>query len=148
VAATSYSSIVVGTDGSDTAGLALERAGELAALAGATLHVVSGYRPAVAHVGGRQGTPEQADWSISTDYKVDAVLDGAAARLRDSGVEIEVHGRKGDPVDAILEVARECSADLIVLGSKGMHGPRRVLGSVPNSVSHQAECDVLIVKTD
>jgi nucleotide-binding universal stress UspA family protein len=44
-------------------------------------------------------------------------------------------------------VAREANADLIVIGSVGMHGPRRVFGSIPNRVSHRSDCDVLIVHT-
>ena len=50
--------------------------------------------------------------------------------------------------DALLKVARDVDAALIVVGSRGMHGAKRVLGSVPNTVSHQAPCNVLIVSTD
>jgi nucleotide-binding universal stress UspA family protein len=64
------------------------------------------------------------------------------------GLEAEAHAVSGDPVSAILDVAEEVAADLVVVGSKGMHGTRRFIGSVPNSVSHGANCAVLIVKTD
>jgi len=63
-----------------------------------------------------------------------------------SGIEIEAHGPRGDAAAAILSVAEENKADLIILGSKGMQGARRVLGSVPNKVSHKAPCDLLIVE--
>ncbi len=52
-----------------------------------------------------------------------------------------------DPADALLQVAREVDASTIVVGNKGMSGGRRLLGSVPNKVSHEARCNVLIVAT-
>jgi nucleotide-binding universal stress UspA family protein len=142
-----FSSIVVGTDGSKTADRALTRALELARLTGARLHVVSAYAPAPARVSGGPPAAEAAEWSIQPDFEVEAVLDRAGGHARSQGVEIDVHSPKGDPADAILAVAREIDADLIVLGSRGMQGARRVLGSVPNKVSHRAPCDLLIVHT-
>jgi nucleotide-binding universal stress UspA family protein len=140
-------SILVGTDGSESADVALTRAIELAALASARLHVVSAYQPAPARVGGRDRVPEAAEWSLGSDFKVEAVLERATASVRAKGVEVEAHARTGDPANAIIEVAEQEKADLIVLGNKGMRGARRVLGSVPNKVSHQAPCDLLIVRT-
>jgi len=142
-----YDSIVVGTDGSPTADQALARAADLAEKMGGRLHVISAYEPAVARVGGRGPAPEAGDWDLGPDFKVDAVLERATGSVRRGGLDVEVHARKGDPADGILDVAREVNADLIVLGSKGMHGARRLLGSVPNKVSHSAPCDVLIVHT-
>jgi nucleotide-binding universal stress UspA family protein len=140
-------SILVGTDGSEGADIAVSRATELAALAGARLHVVSAYQPAPARVGGRDPVAEASEWSLGSDFKVEAVLDRAAASARAQGVDVEPHGRTGDPAGAIIEVAEQENVDLIVLGNKGMKGARRVLGSVPNKVSHQAPCDLLIVRT-
>ena len=142
-----FKSIVVGTNGTETADIAVTRAVELAKLTGATLHVVSAYEPAPAHVGGSRPPAEAAEWAISPHFKVDAVLDRATDIAKGGGIEVEVHGPKGDAASAILSVAEEASADLIVLGSKGMQGARRVLGSVPNKVSHRAPCDVMIVQT-
>jgi nucleotide-binding universal stress UspA family protein len=142
-----FKSIVVGTNGTETADIAVNRAVELAKLTGATLHVVSAYEPAPAHVGGSRPPAEAAEWAISPHFKVDAVLDRATDIAKGGGIEVEVHGPKGDAASAILSVAEEASADLIVLGSKGMQGARRVLGSVPNKVSHRAPCDVMIVQT-
>jgi nucleotide-binding universal stress UspA family protein len=142
-----FKSIVVGTNGTDTADIAVSRAVELAKLTGATLHVVSAYEPAPARVGGSQPPAEAAEWAITPHFKVDAVLDRATDIAKGGGIEIEVHGPKGDAASAILSVAEEADADLIVLGSKGMQGARRVLGSVPNKVSHHAPCDLLIVQT-
>ena len=143
-----YKSIVVGTDGSETAEVALRRAVALAGLAGARLHVVSAYEPVPARVGGTQPVAEAAEWSIGPHFKVDAVLQRAEHIAREGGVELEVHAPTSDAAAALVDVAKQQDADLIVLGSRGMHGPRRVLGSVPNKVSHRAPCDVLIVQTD
>ena len=142
-----FKSIVVGTDGSETADIAVSRAVNLASLTGAKLHVVSAYEPAPAHVGGSRPPAEASEWAISPHFKVDAVLDRASDIAQGGGLEIEVHGPKGDAASAILAVADHANADLIVLGSKGMQGARRVLGSVPNKVSHKAPCDLLIVQT-
>jgi nucleotide-binding universal stress UspA family protein len=137
-----YRTIVVGTDGSETAGRALERATELAAQAGATLHVVTAYEPAPARVGGDKG-----EFQVGSDFKADAVLSEAASGAGNS-VKVETHSPKGDAADGIIAVAEREGADLIVLGSRGMRGAKRLLGSVPNKVSHHAPCDVLIVRTD
>ena len=140
-----FKSIVVGTDGSETAEVALRRAVDLARLTGAKLHVVSAYEPSPARVGGNQPVAEAAEWSVGSDFKVEAVLERAQGTARD--VDVEVHAPKGDAADSLLEAAKDHNADLIVLGSRGMRGARRVLGSVPNKVSHRATCDVLIVQT-
>jgi nucleotide-binding universal stress UspA family protein len=142
-----FNSIVVGTDGSETADRALGRALEMARLTGARLHVVSAYAPSPARVTGGAPAKEAAEWSVGPDFEVQAVLERATSRARGDEVEIETHAPKGDPADAIIELARDRDADLIVLGSRGMQGARRVLGSVPNKVSHRAPCDVLIVQT-
>jgi nucleotide-binding universal stress UspA family protein len=139
-----YKTIVVGTDGSETAATAVERAGEIARLTGARLHLVSSYHPARPQLAGRAPAGE---FDIPPDFKADAVLGDAAGKLRAGGVEVEEHGPKGDPADALVDIARREGADLIVLGSLGMQGARRVLGSVPNKVSHNAPCDLLIVQT-
>jgi nucleotide-binding universal stress UspA family protein len=142
-----FTTIVVGIDGSETADRALARALELARLTGARLHVVSAHDPAPARVGGGAPTTEAAQWSVGPASKAESVLERAGGRARTGGVEIESHAPKGDPADALLAIARDSGADLIVLGSRGMQGARRVLGSVPNTVSHRAPCDVLIVQT-
>jgi nucleotide-binding universal stress UspA family protein len=142
-----FKSIVVGTNGTETADIAVGRAVELAKLTGATLHVVSAYEPAPATVGGNRPPAEAAEWAITPHFKVDAVLDRATDIARGGGIDVELHGPKGDAASAILTAAEEYDADLIVLGSRGMRGARRVLGSVPNKVSHNAPCDVLIVHT-
>jgi nucleotide-binding universal stress UspA family protein len=66
----------------------------------------------------------------------------------EAGRSVRLHALPGDPADAILQVASEVNADLIVVGNKGMHGASRILGSVPNHIAHKAVCSVLIVDTD
>jgi nucleotide-binding universal stress UspA family protein len=145
-----FDSIVVGTDGSDTAIDAVRQAVELAARLGARLHIVSAYEPvpeARLREEGRQA-PVDLQWMINPREGVDATLRSAADTARDGGVEAVTYGRQGDPADAILDVAEEQGADLIVVGNKGMTGARRfLLGSVPNRVSHHAPCSVLIIRT-
>jgi nucleotide-binding universal stress UspA family protein len=139
-----YATIVVGIDGSATADIALGKAIDLARLTGATLHVVSAYEPTPAHVSGGSSSKE---FSVGPDFQADAALQSALSRVRRKNIEVHEHAPKGSAADALLAVAKEQSADLIVIGSVGMQGARRVLGSVPNKVSHQASCDVLIVQT-
>jgi nucleotide-binding universal stress UspA family protein len=141
-----YREIVAGTDGSETAQAAVRHAGELAKLCGARLHLVSAYEPLTG-----VKLPEEAGaeaWQLGPTAEVDALLGRTSAGLRATGVEVESYARKGDPADAIIEVAEEQGADLVVVGSKGMRGTKRfLLGSVPNKVSHHAPCTVAIVRT-
>jgi nucleotide-binding universal stress UspA family protein len=143
-----YESIVVGTDGSETAQRAVTEASELTKALGGVLHLVSAYEPLR---GVRiAGAPEGAAgvWDIKPDFAVQSVVEEAAATARLRGVEVKVHTVTGDPADALLEVADREKAHLIVVGNRGMHGVKRVLGSVPNKVSHRAGCSVLIVSTE
>jgi nucleotide-binding universal stress UspA family protein len=145
-----FGSIVVGTDGSETAEEAVRQAVELAGRLGATLRIVSAYEPVPA---GRlreeaQQVPTDLQWMINPREDVGTTLRRAAQAAREGGVEAETYARQGDPADAILDVAEEQGADLIVVGNKGMTGARRfLLGSVPNRVSHHAPCSVLIIRT-
>jgi nucleotide-binding universal stress UspA family protein len=139
-----YATIVVGIDGSATADIALGKAVDLARLTGATLHVISAYEPTPTHVSGGSSSKE---FSVGSDFKADAALQSALSRVRGTDIEVQEHAPKGSAAEAILAIAKEQGADLIVIGSVGMHGARRVLGSVPNKVSHQASCDVLIAQT-
>jgi nucleotide-binding universal stress UspA family protein len=142
--------IVVGTDGSDTATQAVRQAIDMASAVGATLELVSAYEPVPAQRLNqeRRDAPEDLQWAINPREDVDATLEAAAALARAEGVEVNTYARQGDPADAILDVADEQEADLIVVGNKGMTGAKRfLLGSVPNKVSHHAPCSVLIIRT-
>ena len=145
-----FRAIVVGTDGSDTARKAVTAAVDLAKEIGATLDIVSAYEPVPQsrlREESRQA-PEDLQWMINPREDVDSTLEEASEKAKDAGVDVQIHARQGDPADAILDVAEETNADLIIVGNKGMTGAKRfLLGSVPNKVSHHAPCSVLIIRT-
>ncbi|HEX8156092.1 MAG TPA: universal stress protein [Solirubrobacteraceae bacterium] len=146
-----FTSIVVGTDGSDTASEAVRQAIALASFIGARIELVSAYEP-VPKLRLREesvhASQADANWMVNVREDVLATLESAAADVRAAGIEVEVFARQGDPADAILDVAEERGSDLIVVGNQGMTGAKRfLLGSVPNKVSHHAPCSVLIIRT-
>jgi nucleotide-binding universal stress UspA family protein len=120
-----YKKILVGTDGSKTAAKAVDRAVELAKATGAELTIMTAGR-------GEEGK---------------AVAEKEAARHADSGVTITTMIHERDPVSAALDACETHQFDLLVMGNKGMTGARRLLGSVPNKVSHHLTCSFLIVRT-
>jgi nucleotide-binding universal stress UspA family protein len=145
-----FGSIVVGTDGSDTANEAVRQATELAKAVGASVYVVSAYEPVASQRlrEERQQVPADMEWMVNPREDVEATLREASETLDGAGVGVETYAREGDPADAILDVAEEQGADLIVVGNKGMTGAKRfLLGSVPNKVSHHAPCSVMIIRT-
>jgi nucleotide-binding universal stress UspA family protein len=141
-----YQSIVVGTDGSPTAQCAVVEATRLSKALGSELHLVAAYEP----IRGARvaGSPEGAGPTLLPDADVQTIADEAAATVRISGVPVQSHTATGDPADALVAIAEQEKAGLIVVGSCGMHGVGRVLGSVPNKVSHRARCNVMIVATE
>lgn len=139
-----FTKIVVGTDGSESASGAVAHAVRVARELGAELLIVHAYpspRP----------SPPPFDFN-DTFPAADvgkAILAGEERIHQGSGVPIRTVLLKGDPAEALIDLADEEGADLIVIGNKGMSGGRRFLiGSVPNRVSHHAACSVLIVQTD
>ena len=145
-----FERVVVGTDGSETAAEAVRQATELARLSGARLDVVSAFEPVPSSRLREEGgeIPGDVAHAVGPREDVNAVLEAATASAAQAGVEVETHAREGDPADAILDVAEEVNATVIVVGNKGMTGARRfLLGSVPNKISHHAPCSVLIIRT-
>jgi nucleotide-binding universal stress UspA family protein len=145
-----FGSIVVGTDGSETAQEAVKQATELASTVGAKVYLVSAYEPVPDGRlrDERQEVPEDLQWMVNPREDVESTLKDGAEKVESAGVETETFAREGDPADAILDVAEEKGADLIVVGNKGMTGAKRfLLGSVPNKVSHHAPCSVMIIRT-
>lgn len=145
-----YKRIVVGTDGSDTAKYAVQKAAGMASKLGAELHILSAYEP-VPKAKLREeakDVPPDMEWMINPREEVDAVLKEAAESVEGSNCEVITVEREGSAADVILDYAEEAKADLIVVGNKGMASAKRfLLGSVPNKVSHQAPCDLLIIHT-
>jgi nucleotide-binding universal stress UspA family protein len=145
-----FKRIVVGTDGSDTAGEAVRQAIELAKATGGQLEIVSAFEPVPqSRLREEAGeVPGDIAHAIGPREDVNTIVEAAAGQARKSDVEAHTHVREGEPADAILDVADEVKADLILVGNKGMTGARRfLLGSVPNKISHHAPCSVLIVRT-
>jgi nucleotide-binding universal stress UspA family protein/GNAT superfamily N-acetyltransferase len=120
--------VLVGTDGSDTAAHAVAAAVEIATRFGATLHI------AMAFPNGQESIAE-------------LVLEAAAARVRQAGLEPRLHARADDPARAITSLAAELTGDLIVVGNRAPTGVRRFTGSVATAVCRHAPCSVLIVRT-
>ena len=144
-----FKSIVVGVDGSQTALAALQRAAKLAETTGAELHVVCAYQGAALVAVDPIGAA--AISGTSTAGLRQAAVDVLGAAVKSAGtdsVKIETHAIEAEPSDALIDTADGVDADLIVVGSKGMRGGKRLLlGSVPNRVAHHAGRDVLIVHT-
>ena len=138
-----FQSIVVGTDGSQTAQLAVAHAADIAAANNATLHVVSSQPMRIVTAG-----EMSAAMVVDPGTDVEAVLEEAASAVRRDGLTVQTHAMTVDPARALVDAAEQLEADLVVVGNKGMKGAKRfLLGSVPNSVAHNAPCAVLIVKT-
>jgi nucleotide-binding universal stress UspA family protein len=145
-----FARIVVGTDGSETAQRAVQEATELAKQTGASLDIVSAFDPVPSSRlrEERLEAPSDIAHDVNPQEDVNAILAEAEEQVSGSGVQVRTFARKGEPADAILDVAEENGADLIVVGNKGMTGAKRfLLGSVPNKVSHHAPCSVLIIRT-
>jgi nucleotide-binding universal stress UspA family protein len=138
------STVAVGTDGSATAEEAVKQAADLARRFGAKLVLLSAFQ-------GSRGSPAdrgqeiELQWASSSLARVRTILERSETTLRQEGIECETRLAEGDPADVLVRLAAECDADLLVIGNKGMK--RRVLGSVPNTVTHKADCTVMVVKT-
>jgi nucleotide-binding universal stress UspA family protein len=145
-----FARIVVGTDGSDTSAEAVRVAVGLARLASAELHLVRACQPpalamaAVPEVGAAALPPDVID-ALRQD--AEDSLTQMATELRASGVDVHVHVTPEAPGTALCHTAEAVGADLLVVGNRGMQGARRLLGSVPNHVTHHAPCAVLVVRT-
>jgi nucleotide-binding universal stress UspA family protein len=136
--------IAVGTDGSATATEAVRTAGDLARRYGAKLVLVSAFQDSE-RVPPNRNSSAELQWAVSTSARVREILARTEADLQREGVDCSTLVDEGDPADVLVRLATECGADILVIGNKGMH--RRVLGSVPNTITHKAPCSVLIVKT-
>jgi nucleotide-binding universal stress UspA family protein len=136
------STVAVGTDGSATAAEAVAQAAEIARRFGARLVLLSAFNDS-----DTSSAEEDIElqWAANTSARVRSILERLEAEFGQSGIDCEVRADEGDPAEVLVRLADECSADLLVIGNKGMK--RRLLGSVPNTVTHEAGCSVLVVKT-
>ena len=137
-----FATIAVGLDGSATAGEAVRAA------VGARAAIRRRARPAERVPAPRrlvQSGGHEEDWATNPAARQRESLDRTEASLREGGVRTRSLVAEGDAGDVLVSLAEDCGADVLVVGSKGME--RRVLGSVPNTVTHKARCSVLLVKT-
>lgn len=142
-----YKVIVVGTDGSDRAGVAVREAMTMAKASGAEVHAVNVVHPSVS--AGFSDSRAQQDQVNSLREDAEKIRAQLLADAKAEGVSLKVHNPGGDPAKALLAMAEHVSADLVVVGNRGMSGVKRfVQGSLPNTVAHNCHCDVLIVDTD
>ena len=157
-----YRKIIVGTDGSDSSMRAVDRAGAVAAREGAKLIIASAHVAVPASSRWADASPHDhgadsraADSLGSEGYKVhgDApvydILHDARDRARAAGAhDIEERAVEGAPVDALIRLAEEEAADLLIVGNVGLNSVAgRLLGSVPAEVARRAKIDIMIVHT-
>jgi len=139
------STIAVGTDGSASATKAVAMAAEIARRFDAKLILVSAFQDSGGAPLDRDSASEEVQWVFSSSARVREILDRSAQDLQRAGLECSTLVDEGDPAEVLVRLADECGADVLVIGNRGMQ--RRVLGSVPNTVTHKAPCSVLVVKT-
>ena len=142
-----YRTVVVGTDGSDSSMRAVDRAATIAG-PDAKLIVASAYLPQ--HEDGRAADIlKDESYKVSGTAPIYAILHDAKQRAEKAGAKnVEERPIVGAPVDALVHLAEEEKADLLVVGNVGLSTiAGRLLGSVPANVSRRAKVDVLIVHT-
>jgi nucleotide-binding universal stress UspA family protein len=144
-----YETIVLGTDGSETAAKALETAITIAKQNRSVLHIVNAYRSSsgsgpVVLVGAAVPLDDALEHAVGAEAS-ERLLADVATTASAAGLDVRTHSVNAAPDDAVIQLASDLGADLIVVGNKGME--KRVFGSVPNSIAHKAPCDLLVVKT-
>jgi nucleotide-binding universal stress UspA family protein len=147
-----YQTLVVGTDGSDSSLRAVVRAAVLAAENNAKLIIATAHPPAREEHGGWSvppGSTHGQDYRVVGDAPIYAILQDARERAHKAGAKnVEEKPIVGTPIDALVDLAEEVHADLLVVGNVGLSSVAgRLLGSVPANVSRKAKIDVLIVHT-
>jgi nucleotide-binding universal stress UspA family protein len=147
-----YNVIAVGTDGTETAGRAVEAAMDMAERFEAELVVLSvydgrlsGVTAAALAVGWMPASPLEVEWTSQASERVDEILARAQHAADARGLRCRTASAEGDPAEMLIELAESHDADLLVIGNRGMQ--RRILGSVPNSITHKSRCSVFVVKT-
>lgn len=145
-----YTSIVVGTDGSDTAEQAVARAATLATAEGSRLVVVTAYTPGEGPASSvsADDVPPDIRFTLTDRAQAESLAERGRGIARAAGAaNVVVQALSGDPAEVLLAAAADFGADLIVVGSKGLTGRARLLGSVASAVGHHAPCDVLVADT-
>ncbi|MGB8407832.1 MAG: universal stress protein [Mycobacterium sp.] len=158
-----YRTVIVGTDGSASSMRAVERAGAFAAQQNAKLIVASAHLHDIERGGwSRPPSPEksadrraedalgrESGYRMHGDAAVYEILRDARERATAAGAQdIEERAVVGAPVDALIALAKEVDADLIVVGDVGLNSTAgRLLGSVPADIARKVKIDILIIHT-
>jgi nucleotide-binding universal stress UspA family protein len=143
-----YQTVLVGTDGSDSSLRAVDRAGQIAGGAGAKLIVATAYFPQSEDARAADVLKDEG-YKLSGNAPIYAILREAKERAHTAGAkDVEEKAVVGAPVDALVDLAEEIKADLLVVGNVGLSTiAGRLLGSVPANVARRSKSDVLIVHT-
>jgi nucleotide-binding universal stress UspA family protein len=143
-----YQTVLVGTDGSDSSLRAVDRAAQIAAGASAKLVVATAYFPQSEDARAADVLKDEG-YKMSGNAPIYAILREARDRAHTAGAkEVEEKAVVGAPVDALVDLAEEIKADLLVVGNVGLSTiAGRLLGSVPANVARRSKSDVLIVHT-
>lgn len=143
-----YSTIVVGSDGSPSSLLAVERAATIAAAFDATLVIGCAYVESEDDAP-RLGNARRDSVPVLGDETARKNLEAAAERAREAGAaKVKTVVQSGMPVEALMAIVNQNDADLLVVGNRGINSlTGRLLGSVPADVARQSDCDVMIVHT-
>jgi nucleotide-binding universal stress UspA family protein len=143
-----YQTVLVGTDGSDSSLRAVDRAAQIAAGAGAKLIVATAYFPQSEDARAADVLKDEG-YKMSGNAPIYAILREARERAHTAGAkDVEEKAVVGAPVDALVDLAEEITADLLVVGNVGLSTiAGRLLGSVPANVARRSKSDVLIVHT-
>ncbi len=147
---TAYRSIVVGTDGSDSSYVAVEKAAALAGASGATLYVACAYYPTDDRdVAAAADVLKDEAYQVRGSAPTNEILQSAREKAHTAGASIVVEKAiVGEPVESLLNLTRDVKADLLVVGNRGLNTlAGRLLGSVPSDVARKSIVDVLIVHT-
>lgn len=145
-----YQTVVVGTDGSESSLRAVDRAGEIVAESNAKLIIATGYSPhnddvRAADVLGEEG------YKVRGNAPIYAMLREARDRAKAAGAKnVEERPIQGAPVHALVDLAEQVGADLLVVGNVGLNARSAIIGrvfSIPGAVATRAKIDVLIVHT-
>jgi nucleotide-binding universal stress UspA family protein len=139
------STVAVGTDGSGTASRAVQVAADMARRYDAKLVLLSAFTSSGRPPVNLSGSAREVQWTFSPMAQLSEQLERTEGDLRENGLDCSTLVAEGDPGDVLVQLAEQCHADVLVIGNKGMQ--RRVLGSVPNTVTHKAGCSVFVVKT-
>jgi nucleotide-binding universal stress UspA family protein len=147
---TTYQTVVVGTDGSESSLRAVDRAARIAAESNAKLIIATGY---LAHPDDSRAADilGEEGYKVRGNAPIYAILHDARDRAKAAGAKkIEDRPIEGAPVNTLVDLAEKVGADLLVVGNVGLDARSAIVGrvfSIPGAVANRAKIDVLIVRT-